>query len=252
MDSEAKHHFILSLDVQGSASRTDHEKLALRQVVYAVVGQAFDAAGVDPADRRIEDRGDGVLALVSPTVPESRMMGTWVETAREVLRESNRRSGDQQRVRVRLGLHCGQVHEDGHGVAGADVELACRLCDSDAARGVLDAAHAADLAVIVSDRLYQSVVRHGGRFIDPHCYGEVRVTVKETDTCAWVYVPGHSTPPAPRSASRATRGAGEGQAAAGGSRVVTVNGPTTMIEHGTFGDLVVGTVHHHVEDGTAR
>ena len=204
MPSEAMHHLIASLDVQGSGKRSNQEKLDMRKVVYAVIEQAFDAARISMGPCRIEDRGDGALITVPAHVPETRMVGVWVTEIYEELRARNRGLDESGRVRVRLGMHSGQVHHDDHGVAGADVDLACRLADSQVARNTLEGADAAHLVLIASNRLYESVVRHGGRFIDPDCYRQARVRLKETDTTAWIHVPGYSVPPLP--SSRESRG----------------------------------------------
>jgi hypothetical protein len=195
MYNEAIHHLIINIDAPGSGQLSNPEKLELRNVIYDVIGQAFQAAGVAVEKCRVEDRGDGALIIVPPKIPETRMIGVWIEEVHQALRAHNGSPGTPRRVRLRLGAHAGQVHTDAHGAAGADVDLACRLADSGAARATLDAAHAAHLVVVVSTVLYESVVRHGGRFIDPECYRKVRVQLKETDTTAWVAVPGYSVPP---------------------------------------------------------
>ena len=197
MYTEAIHHLIIKIDAERSGHLVNPAKLRLREVIHEVIDQAFRASGIAEDLCRIEDRGDGALIIVPPAVPEARMVGVWIEEVHQALRAHNGASDSLGRVRVRIGAHAGQVHTDSHGVAGADVDLACRLEDSAPARATLDAAHAAHLVVVVSTVLYESVVHHGGRFIDPECYREVRVRLKETDTTAWVTVPGYSVPPVP-------------------------------------------------------
>jgi hypothetical protein len=257
MYNEAIHHLIINVDAPGSGQLSNPEKLELRKVIYDVIGQAFRAADVAVEKCRVEDRGDGALIIVPPKIPEARMVGVWIEEVHQALRARNGAPKTQRQVRLRLGAHAGQVHTDAHGAAGADVDLACRLADSGAARATLDAAHAAHLVVVVSNVLYESVVRQGGRFIESECYRKVRVQLKEIDTTAWVAVPGYSMPPVPPEGASPSDTAADGgvqqdsadpQAGAAqrgwvGDIYHSGDGPTTFIGHGTFNEqFVVGSV----------
>lgn len=196
---EALHHTTISLDVQGSSSRTNPEKLAMRRILYAAVDEAARFAGLEYSTWHCEDRGDGMLATVPAEVPKSRILGRWVEGLHRALLVGNRPSANQAAagsapVRLRAGIHAGEVHHDQYGVVGADIDIACRLADADIAKRVLATTPAAQLVVVVSDTVYQSVVRH---YLEPSRYRRVSVTVKELSVSAWLYVPGYATPPLP-------------------------------------------------------
>ena len=185
---EPLHHLIVSVDVEHSSQFGDPSKVGMRDLVHTVFQKAFAGVGAGPGDYDAEDRGDGVLAVVRPAVPETRMVGWWVAEANEELRALNR---DRLRpVRIRIGMHAGKVTHDEHGFSGTAVDHACRLADSGAARRTLAAATGSHLALIVSDLIYDSVVRHGGKFVTPEAYRRVRVSEKETEATAWVYAPG--------------------------------------------------------------
>ena len=49
-------------------------------------------------------------------------------------------------------------------------------------------AQAADLGMIVSDRLYNDAIEDGA-LINPDAYRRMRITCKETRTYAWVWFP---------------------------------------------------------------
>jgi hypothetical protein len=195
--SEAHHHLVINIDVHESGRRDNQEKLAMRAVLYDTVSGALGVAEVPRAECTIEDRGDGMLIIVTAAVPESRLVGVWQEDVHNRLTEHNKDRPKPQRIRVRVGMHAGQLHHDEHGVAGADVDLACRLGESAPARATLQYAHAAQLVTVVSESLYQSVVRQSGRFIEPDSYRQIQVRHKEVDTVAWLHVPGCSVAPAP-------------------------------------------------------
>lgn len=197
MPTDALHHLIINLDVQDSGQLTNPGQLIMRAVVYDIVQSAFAATGIDP-HRPPDDRGDGVLLVLPATVPEEQMVGRWVKKLHQALKRRN--SQPSKPVRVRVGIHAGQVHHDDQGVAGTDVNIACRLASCEPAKGTLRAATRASMVVAVSDVIYQSVVRHDGPHIDRDSYRKHALRTAEYDGPVWLRVPGYSIPPAPASA----------------------------------------------------
>src|SRR6266542_5350375 len=107
-----------------------------------------------------------------------------------------------------------------HGHSGEDLNTAFRLLDSQPLHACLADA-AGDLAVIVYDAIYQAIVKHGYRGIDPADYRPVTVAAKETNTTAWVH--------APRVPARAPRPRAA-RAAASPPATVRREGPVTPIQ----------------------
>ncbi|MGW8375248.1 hypothetical protein [Streptomyces sp. ODS28] len=192
--AEAVNRLVVSGDICGSGRMGREAKGRVRAGMYAAFAEAFDAAGVAPGEVHQEDRGDGILAALAPGVPSSPMVGRWVDSLYESLREHN--AVHATRLRMRVAMHMGPVAHDGRGLVGRAVDLTCRLCDSRAARTVIGDAAGFDLLHVVSDWLYANVVLEGGRYIEPDRYRPVRVTSKETDELAWFSVPRLPGPPA--------------------------------------------------------
>jgi hypothetical protein len=140
------------------------------------------------------------------------------------------------------------VHHDDHGVAGNDVNIACRLASCEAAKGTLKAAHAAMAVVAVSDVIYQSVVRHGGPFIDPDSYRRHPMHEAEYDGVIWLYAPGYSAPPRPvdalvgAAASSAVPAIPTEPAhtSRGGIGSVSIGGHGAVVSHSSVHDIVIG------------
>lgn len=191
---EAVLRLVVSVDACGSGQLGPEAKQRLRAALYEVFAEACESAGVLSGELYQEDRGDGILAALDPAVPPSAMVGRWVDTLYEGVRERNR--GAAVPLRLRVAMHAGPVAHDGRGLVGRAVDLTCRLCDSETARHVIAAA-GADLLLVVSDWLYANVVQEGGRYIEPDHYRPARVSHKETDTVAWFHVPRLPEPPAP-------------------------------------------------------
>jgi len=196
MENEAVHRTIISLDVEGSSQLTNPEKLAMRSLYERVVRNAFEVARIHTSKCRLEDRGDGQLGVIHADVAKARILGPWLAAIDRGLRYSNG-TGDVVPIRLRVGVHAGEVHHDANGIAGSDVDLACRLVDASVGKAALAAAHGACVVVVVSDVIYQTVVRHGGQFIIPGHYLQIPIMHKETNVSAWITVPGYSVPPVP-------------------------------------------------------
>ncbi|MFI5805943.1 hypothetical protein [Streptomyces sp. NPDC051561] len=191
--SGAVNRLVVFADACGSGAMGLETKKRMRVAMYAAFGEAFAAVGVAPGKLHMEDRGDGILAALPADVPPSLMVGRWLSTFYENLREQNH--GRSERLRVRVGMHMGPVYDDSRGLVGRAVDLTCRLCDSDTAKRVMRAAPGSDLMIVVSDWLYTEVVAEGGRHIEPRQYRSGRVRSKETDEAAWFHVPGLAKPP---------------------------------------------------------
>lgn len=192
----ALHRFVVFGDVVGSGRLGMDDKRLTRAAMYESFGEAYASVGIEPGSVHQEDRGDGILAALRPDVPPALMAGRWIDTLHRSLREHNARS--RVRLRMRVGMNAGPVLDDGRGLVGRAVDLACRLCDSAPARRIMTDAPDADLLIVVSDWLYRNVVAEGGRYIEPERYRRAAVVAKETAEDAWFQVPGLLAPPLAR------------------------------------------------------
>jgi class 3 adenylate cyclase len=240
MDREALHRTTFMIDVQDSGRLPDPNKLTMRKTLWSVVRQALAFAGIE-AGVRLEDRGDGILGLLTADVPKVRLLGAGIEGLDRALSDS------KAAIRLRIGIHGGEVYEDEWGVAGSDVDLACRLADAPMAKQTLETASAARLAAVVSEAVYESVVRHGGRYLFPEQYAPVHVKIKETDRTAWLYLPGYSTPPFPPPVPGTATAGPSGPAPASGRQINFHGGPSAYFEGIRVDSVHVGHVYHRDE-----
>ncbi|MEU8618686.1 hypothetical protein [Streptomyces sp. NPDC048623] len=208
----ALHRLVVFGDVVGSGRLGMDEKRLTRAAMYEAFGEAYASVGIEPGTVHQEDRGDGILAALRPDVPPALIVGRWIATLHASLRAYNAahgggggagRGGGGRRLRLRVGMNAGLVLDDGRGLVGRAVDLACRLCDSTPARRVMTDAPDVELLIVVSDWLYRNVVVEGGRFVEPDRYRRAAVVAKETHEDAWFHVPGLPEPPALAGAARA-------------------------------------------------
>jgi hypothetical protein len=187
--SEAAYSTIVAMDVEGFGDqrRTNPNQLALRHGVYQALESAFDDAGIGWDRCRVEDRGDGVFIVAPAAIPKVKFVRELPDAIARELRDHNASHPLEERIRLRMAVDAGQVDEDAHGVTGVSINRAFRLLDSAQLRMAL-ASSPGVLGLIISSWFFNEVVlrEHTSR---PGTYQRVRVSVKETDTEAWVCLP---------------------------------------------------------------
>lgn len=190
----AVHRTVFVVDVEGFGNqrRTNQHRLAVREGMYRAVRQAFSKAGVPWADCYQESCGDGVFVLIPAEVPKGPFVGSIPRDLAEALREHNAAHRDEERIRLRVALHAGEVYYDEHGVTAASINLAFRLLDAAPLKAALRDSPGT-LAMIVSSWFFDEVVRHSPAG-DAATYRPVQVAVKETSTVAWICLPDRPYP----------------------------------------------------------
>lgn len=189
------HRSILAVDIEGSTQRTNPVKEELREEVYRLVVEALFVAGIgsqhyDP----FTDRGDGLLVLLRPAdeLPKPLLLSRLIPILASLLAAHN--SGispaDQPRIlRLRAVLHAGEVHYDEKGPFGEDLDVAFRLLDAPRFKAHLKNA-TASLALVASDYIYQTIIRHGyAGILEKEFVQLITVTVGCQRRKGWVQFP---------------------------------------------------------------
>jgi hypothetical protein len=217
MNGYPTYQSIFAFDIAGSSARyrDNRAQLALRAAVYGAVRDSFTVSGISWDSCRFEDRGDGAIVVVPAKVSKVLLLDPLPQVLCSVLAEHNLGASADERIRLRVVVHAGEIMRDEYGLSGTDLVLACRLLDTDELRSAL--AHAdIPLAMIVSDHVYEAIVRHRYRGIDPSTYHPISSKVKSGRVHGWVHLPGSSLPPVTDGSARPGRreitGAGAGHA----------------------------------------
>jgi hypothetical protein len=190
------HHTIVDIDVAGSGSRDDQLQLRMRADLRALVGAVLARQSLTPGGTvDCRDLGDGIRLVVPASVSPCAMLDPFIPNLATALREHRKLTAPAARLRLRVAVHTGLLHRDETGWAGNPLVLCARLRDAEPVRLALRAAgDRADLAVVVSQTVHDTVVRHGFG-LDPDTYRQVTIREKETLARAWVHVPGFPAPP---------------------------------------------------------
>ncbi|MFE0385140.1 adenylate/guanylate cyclase [Streptomyces bungoensis] len=184
MTDHPLHAQLFLADVERFGPRSDREQLRTRENLYTELRSGFTEELWRLCPH--EDRGDGVLVVVPPAVPESRL---FTEVLPRLEHALGRRRRNDPLLRLRIAVHAGAVHRDRHGFAGNAVNHVFRLCEAPPLRQALGEA-ASDTALLVSDAVHDSVVRAGLPGVDPATFHAVDLRVKETSARAWLHVAG--------------------------------------------------------------
>ncbi|GAA4236128.1 hypothetical protein GCM10022254_45020 [Actinomadura meridiana] len=172
-----------------AAVRGDPVRVRVRGAMYAGLARSLGAAGVDWDECYREDRGDGVMIILRPDVKVESLLSEVLDQLRSEVRHHNEASSEAAQMRLRVAVGVGEAVSDGSGIVSSALTHTFRLLD---AQPLKDAVREAEtgIALIVSRRVYEDVVRHGRGRVDPGDYYRVEVRVKETVDEAWVMVPG--------------------------------------------------------------
>lgn len=234
---------VLVLDIRGFGKLTNPEQIEARRQLYAVLTDAFLESGLDWDQCTHEDRGDGALVIVPIEIPKVVLLDP-VLTALATRVETAPRLGSGWSMRLRVAVHTGEVHNDDNGFVGADVNFAFRLLDSDVLRDAL-ATTERRCAVLVSDVLYQGVVRHGYGRLDPAAFHHTVLHTKEMTSGAWLSVPGDDTTARAVAGRRRDHPESNGGFHVGGD--LTATGSNIAGRDLSIGDTVHGD---HIENAT--
>jgi class 3 adenylate cyclase len=177
----------------------DHEiQIYLRRSLYEILETAFDKSAVKWSECMHEDRGDGVLVIVPPTVPATVLAGTVPHLLRDLIRLHNHVSAENAQIRLRAAAHVGPVYSDEHGFVGHDVNFLYRMLDAQPLRRMLLESDT-DIAFVMSEYFYDNIVQSHPSLISPDSFHAISIRVKETRKRAWASAlistqGGHSTP----------------------------------------------------------
>jgi hypothetical protein len=191
------HRTIFAVDIEGSTTRNNSAKADLRGAMYELVEQSLRANGITDNYRDpFVDRGDGILTLVRPVdeVPKTLLLAKVIPTLSDLLADHGQQHPDQ-RLRLRAVLHAGEVHQDMQGNFGEALDIAFRLLDAPEVKQAFRVC-TAPLLLVVSDLIFESIVRQGYDGIDERAFTQVAdVLVAARHHQGWVCLPDSRSKP---------------------------------------------------------
>ena len=224
------HHTLIAMDVEESGKRNDPLLVRMRADLRMIIRGLLVRQCLDPEAITVEDLGDGYRLLFPAAVTPMAALDPFISNLATELRLHRAASSAANRLRLRIAVHTGLLHREPGGTwTGTPLRELARLLDADAVRRMLRETPETDLVLVVSQLLYDTVVRHGYT-LDPAGFRPVRLQAKETDETAWVHIPGIVAPPRPP-VSKVAEDARPAEE------------PAASAQYGMFGDNNTGTFH---------
>jgi hypothetical protein len=181
------HRGIFIVDIADSGSRRDDVKRLHRaKLREMVLGAICDVAIAPDQCGEPTDTGDGLRVLFAPEVSKNRLAGPMVSALFARLTRYNATVAGIARMQLRSVLSAGELRRDDYDYLGSALNEVYWLLDSDVLRTCLGDS---DMVFMVSDGIFENVVRHGYLDIDPHSYEPRRVSLKNRDVHTWVSWP---------------------------------------------------------------
>jgi hypothetical protein len=169
--------------------RSDHDRLTVRAAMYQMLTDAFNDSDVPWLACHREDRGDGVLIVIPPSIPTGLVVEAVVTRLAVALRRHNRRGPAATRIQLRVGLHVGPVTTDAEGVSGHAINQTARLIEAAAVKSSIAEA-CADLAFVTSESVYDTVISPKYGPADLAGYRETPLSAKGTKGVARMLLAG--------------------------------------------------------------
>jgi hypothetical protein len=184
--------FCVSVDAQSYGDRDDQRQTAVQDGLIRVLTEAADRAGLHRERWDKQPGGDGELAVLPAVDPESepRVVDDYVRELDVALARYNRWLQPEARLRLRVAMHFGVTFPGSNGYSGQAAVAVSRLIEAQPLRDALSAAPDANLALILSSRVYEEIVQQGHTSLRAADFRKISVQVKKFAEMAWIRVPG--------------------------------------------------------------
>ncbi|WP_405614492.1 hypothetical protein [Streptomyces sp. NBC_00076] len=180
---------ILLFDAEHYSDRDDVQQAYLRRVLYEIIDHVLAAAGINEAQRRREDRGDSVMELIDASVSLTALLRALITEMPKRLLAVNRALSSGAQVRIRGVLATGHVTIDEYdGWVGSDLNRAWRMLNAEFLRKALQE-QTNNIALCISDSVYQGTVRHGRPLIPLESFHRVTFDSRDGQMAAWLTSP---------------------------------------------------------------
>lgn len=166
-----------------------HRESSVQDRLAALLDSVFAEAGLAVHDYQVQEKGDGVLALLPMhgDIQEARLVAGLIRSFEIGLAVINEGMLPAWHIRLRVAVHQGVVEHGAHGYVGPALTEVCRLLEADAVRSVLVASDSF-LVVAVADSLYQDVLAYGHYALPGSAFRRVAIKAKRFRGIAWIYL----------------------------------------------------------------
>jgi DNA-binding NarL/FixJ family response regulator/DNA-binding SARP family transcriptional activator len=203
----AQERGILLAEIPAYATHSIRHQAALQNALYNTLSEAFASSDLPWSASHLQDRGDGVLIVLPPSIPVSKLINPFLMHLGDALERRNRLAPMGENIQLRVALDAGPVIQVPNGFAGTAIVRCARLLDASDFRAASQAS-GATLGVIVSESAYGASADGGIPGLRPADIRHVNIDAKGMRASARIWFIGNAIPPALRpAAARVVRSA---------------------------------------------
>ena len=180
--------FLTAIDIVGFSQRSATEQAKLHDDLERAMSQAAANAGLDRSSWNRQPRGDGELSVLPGHSDGLCLVADYPRSLSSALAEINRSADRDSRLRVRMAIHHGPAYPSLFGPVGEGPITVSRLLDAPVLRQMLRQRTDIDIALIVSDAVYNEIIQGRFRELDPKMFRRTSIRIKGNCYVGYRYV----------------------------------------------------------------
>jgi hypothetical protein len=157
-----------------------------QRTLSKVLDLAAHRAVLDRENWHCQPRGDGELAILPADTDVAWVVSEFAARVPEVLAELQEIHPAAPRIRLRMAMHHGPLMTGSFGPVGDAPIATCHLLDAPAVRRILAAETSCSVLLVVSEKIYEEVVRSRFYGLTPERFQRIRISVKRSSYTAYV------------------------------------------------------------------
>lgn len=210
---------LVAVDAEAYSKRNTSSQYRLQANLLDILKAAAKNARLDRVQWRLQPQGDGELAVLPQGTDERLVVDSFVDELDKLLTVHNEERLPEARLRLRIAMHFGVAIPAPNGYAGQAPVDVSRILDSAALRQALGADPAANLALALSDSLYEELILNNLTSLRPEDFESHDLSEPKFRGRAWIRVPRRqytarystSAPPKPTPKRKSGRGPSRAQ-----------------------------------------
>lgn len=179
--------FHLAVDIEGFSQLSVAEQVRSQDDLEYAMSEAAASASLDRPAWYRQPCGDGELAVLPVETDGLSLVADYPRMLASALAEINRSPDRGSRLRVRIAIHHGTCCPGRFGPVGNGPITVARLVDAPMLRQMLRQRTDLDLALIVSDAVYDEVIQSRFHELDPAMFQRAIIRIKRTTYVGYLY-----------------------------------------------------------------
>jgi hypothetical protein len=189
-DTGFRRSLYVGVDIRGYGAAPEQRQEKWQETLLRCLDRAAASMGLDRSRWSRQQQGDAELCVLPHDEPEPRVIDGFTRRLEAELRLHNEEVMPWARMQLRMAVHHGVVVKGPNGYPCRDAVVVSRLLDSKPLRAVLEQSPRANLAVMLSDLVYHSVVEAGHTSLRADQFRRLAVREKEFKGYGWLWLPG--------------------------------------------------------------